>query len=365
MRWLSAVLFLTLWSCSQAPQAVPPVQAADSPSPTVTQSSQGAELVVRATGTIQAKKALSIRTPQITAQQRQLTLVTLAPNGAKVKSGDLLVEFDQTALLDEARDTKARITDMEHQLAERMAKAKSDSARRMSDIKEAEADVAKAEIKIRKGPVLAEIERRKNLVSAESAKARVASLNKSNGFHELEEKAAIAVIERKLDRLRVALQRVNRNLDRLQIKAPQEGMIAVESVWRNGSMGQPQEGDQMYPGQPIVRIFDPTEMIIDVQVGEPDVAILGGMAKAKVYLDAYPDAVFDAVLESSSPVAAAGLDSPLRTFTARFRIVQQDARLLPDLSASLEIAFTRAPATSAAPAVLPVASVGPAKQGRP
>jgi hypothetical protein len=78
-------------------------------------------------------------------------------------------------------------------------------------------------------------------------------------------------------------------------------------------------------------------MIVDVQIGEPDVAILTGAVKAKVYLDAYPEAVFDAVLESSSPVAAAGLDSPLRAFTARFRIAQQDPRLLPDLSASLEI----------------------------
>ena len=58
-------------------------------------------------------------------------------------------------------------------------------------------------------------------------------------------------------------------------------------------------------------------------------------------LDAYPDVVFDAILESSSPVAAAGLDSPVRTFTTRFRIQQQDPRLLPDLSASLEISLPR------------------------
>lgn len=336
---------LTVSSCTRGPGAPRAVEAAATPAETKRVAARaverGGELVVRATGTIQAKKALSIRVPQITAQQRQITLVGLAPNGAKVKEGDLIIEFDQTALRDEARDTTARITDMEHQLAERKAKAKSDSAKRLSDIKEAEADLAKAEIKIRKGPVLADIERRKNQVSAESAKARVASLQRSNQFHELEEKAAIGVIEKKLERLHVSLDRINRNLTKLEIKAPQQGMIAVESVWRNGSMGQPQEGDMMWPGQPLVRIFDPTEMIIDVQVGEPDVAILRGATRAKVYLDAYPDTVFDATLESSSPVAAAGLDSPLRTFTARFRIEQQDARLLPDLSASLEILMRR------------------------
>ncbi|MBI4908155.1 MAG: efflux RND transporter periplasmic adaptor subunit [Acidobacteria bacterium] len=341
MPWLVIVLWMLACSCVRGPQAARPVEAAGPERAVATPDPKAGELVVRATGNIQARKALSIRCPQITSQQRQLTLVTLAPNGSKVRQDDVIVEFDQTAILDEARDIKARITDMEHQLAERIAKAKSDSARRMSDIKEAEADLGKSEIKIRKGPVLSAIDRRKNEVSAESAKARVSSLNKSNGFHQLEEKAAIGVIEKKLERLKVSLERVNRNLSRLEIKAPQEGMIAVENVWRNGSMGQPQEGDQMYPGQPLIRIFDPTEMIIDVQVGEPDVAILSHAAKARVYLDAYPDAVFDATLESSSPVAAAGLDSPLRTFTARFRIQQQDPRLLPDLSASLEIAVDR------------------------
>ncbi len=72
-------------------------------------------------------------------------------------------------------------------------------------------------------------------------------------------------------------------------------------------------------------------------VNEPDVVALSTQAKANVYLDAYPDAAFTAVLESASPVATAALNTPVRTFAARFRVEQQDSRLLPDLSAALEI----------------------------
>jgi len=86
-----------------------------------------------------------------------------------------------------------------------------------------------------------------------------------------------------------------------------------------------------------VRLFDPSEMIVETQVNEPDVAVLGSASQAKVHLDAYPAAVFDAQLESASPVATAGLESPVKSFSARFRIGQRDPRLLPDLSASLEI----------------------------
>jgi multidrug resistance efflux pump len=254
-----------------------------------------------------------------------------------VHKGDPIVEFDRTSLLDEAREAEAKISDLTHQMEERQAKARSDAAKRTSLIKEAEADHAKARIQLRKGPVLSDIERRKNEVTAEAADARVASLNKSHKLHELEEEAAVKVMERKLERQRVALERIKRNLERLEIKAPQDGMIALESIWRSGSMGPPQEGDQMFPGQPVLRIFDPTSMIVEVMVNEPDIGALNNATRAKLYLDAYPSAVFDASLESASPVATSGLDSPVRTFSARFRVEQQDPRLLPDLSASVEL----------------------------
>ena len=40
------------------------------------------------------------------------------------------------------------------------------------------------------------------------------------------------------------------------------------------------------PGQPLLRIFDPSQMIVDTIVGEPDGAILVPGARAKVRLDA-------------------------------------------------------------------------------
>jgi hypothetical protein len=87
-----------------------------------------------------------------------------------------------------------------------------------------------------------------------------------------------------------------------------------------------------------VKVFDPTDMVVITQVNEPDGAVLSQSgAHAKIRLDAYPGAVFDAHFESASPVASGGLDSPIKFFTARFRIEQRDPRLLPDLSAAVEI----------------------------
>jgi multidrug resistance efflux pump len=231
----------------------------------------------------------------------------------------------------------AKLADLSHQIGERVAKTRSDSAKRISAIREAEADVARAQIQLRKGPILSEIERLKNEIREQSSRARVESLTKSHAFREAEEKASVRVLELKRDRQQVALDRTRRNMERLAVKAPHAGMIALENIWRNGSQGPPQEGDQMYAGNPVLRIFDPSRMVVDAVINEPDIAALAAGTVARIYLDAYPDAVFDARLESAAPVATAGLDTPVRTFSARFRIDQQDPRLLPDLSVSLEI----------------------------
>lgn len=292
---------------------------------------------VRATGTIQALRSFSIRVPQITSQNSRVTLVTLIPNGTKVKKGDLLVEFDQTTLIDEARDAKAKINDLAHQLEERRAQVQSEASKRTSKLREAEADLAKAEIQLRKGPILSDIDRRKNEVKAQSARERLASYKKSGAAWELSEAASVRGLELKLDRQKLALERIENSMKKLSILAPTEGMAALENTWRNGSMGPPQEGDQMWPGQPVLRIFDPSQMIVETAINEPDFAVASENAKAIVYLDAYPGARFDGLLESASPVATAGLDSPVRSFAARFRLQQLDPRLLPDLSASLEI----------------------------
>ena len=297
--------------------------------------------VVRATGTTQALKALSIRVPQISGQSSRVTLVHLIPNGSKDAKGDLLAEFDLTALEDEERETLAKIQDFTHQVEERVAKARSDAAKRISQMEEARAELSRAQIQLKKGPILNQIDRLKNEERAVASKAKFDSLSKSHQFHEAEEKAAIRVLDLKKQRQQVTLERIRSNKDKLMIKAPQDGMVALENVWRNGSQGPPQEGDQLFAGQPVLRIFDPMQMVVDAAVNEPDFAVLSQQATAKLYLDAYPDAKFTARLESASPVASSGLDSPVRVFAARFRVEQQDPRLLPDLSASLEIALPK------------------------
>jgi multidrug resistance efflux pump len=293
---------------------------------------------VRLTGTVQAVHFFTVVTPQIGGQGGRVTLTRIIASGARVKNGDLLAEFDRTQELDNARDAKAKFDDLSHQVEQRQAQNRADAAKRASDLQSAEADLAKAELELRKGPLLSEIDRLKNEVKAEAAREHVASLKKSSAFHDQADAAAVRILELQRDRQKVSLDRALTNADKLQIHAPLDGMVALENVWRNSSMGKAQEGDQLWPGQPLIRLFDPSEMEVRALVGEPDDAALVPGCRATVRLDAYPDLTFEAHMVSASPVASSALGSPIKTFSARFRLDKSDPHLLPDLSAAVVLA---------------------------
>ncbi len=292
---------------------------------------------IRATGLVRAVKVSSIQVPQIAGQGGRMTLVRLVPNGTHVKQGDTLAEFDRTKQLDDALEAEAKYDDLGHQVRQKVASNRSEAEKRLSDLKQAEADLAKAEIQLKKGPILSDIDRAKNEAKADSARARVESLGKIHVHRTKVEAAALRIIELQQDRQKVALERATSNAEKLIVKAPLAGMVALENIWRGGSMGHAQEGDQLWNGQPMLKLFDPTEMEVHAQIGEPDGAALKPGTRARVRLDAYPEVEFEGRFESASPVASSALGSPIKNFAARFRLIGTDPRLLPDLSAAVVI----------------------------
>jgi multidrug resistance efflux pump len=292
---------------------------------------------VRATGTIRAVNSVTVMVPRIEGQGGNLTLATVAENGATVNVGDPLASFDRAAELKLLRDAQTKLDDLQHQIEEKKAEHLSNAEKRISDLAQAQADLKKAEIESRKGPVLSALDQEKNKVKVDDAREHVASLEKSNRFHDLAEQAELRVLELQRDRSQVAVDRQTRNSEKLLVKAPLKGMVALQNIWRNNSMGHAQEGDQLWPGSPFLRLFDPSSMDVEVSVGEPDGAVLVPGSKAIVHLDAFPEIKFSAHYVSASPVATSALGMSVKTFVARFRLDQGDPHLLPDLSAAVDI----------------------------
>jgi len=333
-----AILAFSLASCTRSspPTALAASGALETPR---------AKHEVRLTGIVEAVHSSKVLVPQIWGQGGPVTLTKLIPNGSEVKEGDIVALFDATQQADTVRDTQAKYDDLGHQVEQKAAQNRADAEKRTSDLRQAEADLAKAGMELQKGPILSDIERLEDEVKVDIARKHVESLNKSNALHDKADQAALRILELQRDRQKVALERAQSNVAKMEARANLSGMVAHQNLYRNNSMGHAQEGDQLYRGQPLVSIFDPQEMLVRCSVGEPDGAALVTGTRATVFLDAYPELALPAHFEFSSPVASSALGSPIKSFTAVFKLDKTDPHLMPDLSAAvvLESAAASAP----------------------
>ncbi len=331
MRQLALLMSaVVLVSCERAT----PSNTVSTPSAAAAEPSHS-QREIRLTGTVEAIHSSKVIVPQTLGQGGQLTLTRLIPNGTHVEQGDLIAEFDPTQQIDNGLTAKAKYEDLGHQVEQKAAQNHADQEKRIGDLTQARADYSKAQLDLQKAPILAEIMKLQNEIKANTARQHVESLTKSNAAHDRSDAAALRILELQRDRQKVALERAQTNIDRMEVRAPLAGMVAHQNVYRGNSNGHAQEGDQLYRGQALVSIFDPSAMLVRCSVGEPDGAALVPGTLAKVYFDAYPDLALPAHFESASPMASSALGSPVKTFSAVFKLDKTDPRLMPDLSAAV------------------------------
>src|SRR5690349_6887653 len=147
---LAAVTALALLSCSRTPRPV--VAQAASPAPGATAPSKHE---TRLTGQIEAVHSSKVLVPQILGPGGPMTLTRLIRNGSQVKEGDLIATFDATAQMDAAREAEAKYDDLGHQVEQKIAQNRADAEKRAVDLRQAEGDLAKAELELKKGVTLA------------------------------------------------------------------------------------------------------------------------------------------------------------------------------------------------------------------
>jgi HlyD family secretion protein len=294
---------------------------------------------LRLKGMTAAVEARSIQAPLLAGQQvGTLTITRLIPSGTRVKKGDLLVEFDRQAQLRDAIDKQALSDDENEKVIEEQAKEAANRAKDETEIKAAEDSVAKAKLEMEKVELLSRIDAEKAQEDLDEAKATLTQLNQTFELKRKAAQASIRILEIQRDRTRETMLHAQANSALMQIHAPIDGIVVFNTIWKQGNMGEVQEGDQVRPGVPFMEVVDPANMEVHVPVNQEDLLGLRLGQKAQVHLDAYSDLVFDGQLDSVDPMGTPGDFSPkVRNFSATFSIKGHAPRLMPDLSAAVDV----------------------------
>jgi len=124
----------------------------------------------------------------------------------------------------------------------------------------------------------------------------------------------------------------------MRIVSPIDGLVVLKTIWKSGSFGEMQEGEEVRAGQPILEVVDTSVMRVRTRISQADVEYVRVGQPARITLDSYPSRQFTGRLHQLSVVGAtSGLSSRVRTFLAVFTIDGTDPHLLPDLSAAVDL----------------------------
>jgi HlyD family secretion protein len=295
--------------------------------------------VLRLKGMTEAVEKRAIQTPLLAGEKSgTLTIVKLAPAGLLVKRGDFLVEFDRQAQLRDYLDKQAANNDLVNKVAAAEQNEDAARAKDQTEMKEAEDNLGKAQLEIQKVEILSRIDAEKAQENLDEAKATLAQLQQTFDLKRKAAQASIRILQIQLDRNRETMAHAQANAALLEVHSPLDGIVVLNTIWKQGSMGEAQEGDQVRSGVAFMQVVDPSHMDVQVAVNQEDLLNLKIGQTASVHLDAYPGLTFPGQLESLGPMGRTGdFSNKVRTFSAVFSIAGHDPRLMPDLSAAVDV----------------------------
>jgi len=309
----------------------------------VSVASQNPENFLRLKGTTEAVQARAILAPLLAGQQiGTLTIIHIAQAGTKVKQGDLLVEFDRQAQMRDIIDKQAEYQKLADQVAGEQAKESAARAKDETELKTAEDNLRKTELEIQKAEIVSRIDAEKNQENLEEAKATYDQLRETFDLKRKAAQAAIRILEIQRDRTQQTMEHAKANSDKMQIRSPLDGVVVLNTIWKQGTMGEVQEGDQVRAGVPFMQVVNPVTMQVRVHANQQDFPSLQVGQMAKVRLDAYPEMVLQGKVDQISPIGENGdFSTKLRTFVVIVAIEGNDPKLMPDLSAAVDVDTTK------------------------
>ncbi|HUS29627.1 MAG TPA: hypothetical protein VMZ53_14035 [Kofleriaceae bacterium] len=288
------------------------------------------------TGSIEATHAEEMRVPRTDAWE--LPIRWMAEDGAQVKQGDRVLEFDNAQFTAQLQQQKLAVLDAEINFETFLGV----SALQIQD-KQFALDSAK--IQLEKAKVLAAVP--EDILPARTYQERQLDLKQKQRAVEKAEKdlaaaKASASLDRQvkqieLEKARAQIEHAEKSIDALTIKAPRDGIAVVdEHPWEGRKY---QIGDTVQPGWTIVSLpefaagMEVHAALSDVDDGRINLGMTGTCT-----LDAYPADPLPCVVKELMPVASGDRESLRRGFAVVISIDKFDRdRMIPGMAVKVEL----------------------------
>jgi multidrug resistance efflux pump len=275
---------------------------------------------VEGRGTLRAVKATPILVPQ--QARRAQKIAALAPDGALLKAGDVVVEFDPYDAEREAADGRADLA----AARARIDKARADGRKSERSIA-IDRDVAKDDLsRAERYRLTDETLYSRNQIIESRLSRELAQTQLTVAGQRLGASTKLSAADRALGEIDAAkagfkLDMAARSLSALRVLAPHDGLLVLDRNWRGETAFV---GEQRWPGQKIAELPDLTQLEARVFVLEADGAGLKPGLAVRLAIEGRPGEDHQATVARVEPLAKTTSWSPVRYFEATLSLAKTD-----------------------------------------
>lgn len=293
-------------------------------------------------GEVKALKSIAITAP---AESGDYQIVKIATDGALVKKGDPIVEFDATKSQQSLAQNNSVLKSTEAEIEQVRAQGKLTEQQDLTAVTKAQFDVDSAKLDASKKEIVSKIEGQEAMLKLADAEQTLREAKTKLESDRLATQAKIREKKQEGTKAAYELKKAQKSLAAMVIRAPQDGTVSLEkSQWRPEGRSAFRPGDRVWEGAPIAQIPDSASIHITAHIDESERGRLRVGLPVTVQFDAIPDRQLQGKIQSISTIASADFSAgwPFpKDFSLEVALDSGDPRLRPGMSAQLTIEIER------------------------
>lgn len=301
------------------------------------------EFVIKLTesGEVSAIHSVSVSAPRI---RGRLQINKLIKDGSKVKEGDIVVQFDMVETQQEMLKSLSDLKIAQNEIEKKLSDIESQNRTNQMELDNTKLQYEEARLELKKTILLSEVEQEKIKLRYEQAGKKHQETLKKMESQNMSNKADLNVLYEKKTKAEADYKMAKKSLEDMSLRAPKEGLVVLKEIWKGTGMSKVQEGDQVWPGYPILEIPDLSAMEIKLHLNEVDVSKVKPGQEALISIDAFPDKVFSGKVERVASMATKkDWDAKIKTFETIVSLNEMDPRMRPGMTCMVDIIIKKIP----------------------
>ena len=289
------------------------------------------------TGELKAEHSIVIEAPDIRSSSSNM-LTYMAPEGAQIKKGELIIEFDDSSLLNNLSEAERTLDETLLNIEKKKMDLEAQRSDLLNSIAQAESSLQQDELygRISKDLLPANTFQKYQL-NLEKSKLSLDKAKEQYDNFEQSFDSQLALVEINRSQAEINLKKIKSDMALLKIYAPQDGILIYGDNW--ASNRKIQVGDTVWGGMEVARLPDLSSIQVIGYVYDTEYGTIVPDTRCTVRFDALPDFQTGGRIISRTNVASRkGFATDQKVFQVTVKLDKIDPKIMkPGMTARIDI----------------------------